>query len=61
MIQNLDVYLWSRKVGSLVTYKERYSEKICFYFDRNFLTSGYDVTMSNMQKQPVSVRTGLTR
>ena len=25
MIQNLDVYLWNQKVGSLVTYKERYS------------------------------------
>lgn len=36
MIQNLDVFLWSRKVGSLVIYKERYVEKICFYFDRDF-------------------------
>ena len=41
MIQNLDVILWNRKVGSLVTYKERYTEKICFYFDRDFLGSGY--------------------
>ena len=43
MIQNLDVFLWNRKVGSLVTYKERYAEKVCFYFDRDFLDSGYDI------------------
>ena len=30
MIQNLDVYLWNQKVGSLVTYKERYSERYTF-------------------------------
>ena len=30
MISNLDVFLWNRKVGSLVAYKERYTEKICF-------------------------------
>lgn len=29
MIQNLDVFLWNRRVGSLVAYKERYTEKIC--------------------------------
>ena len=27
MIQNLDVFLWNRKVGTLVAYKERYTEK----------------------------------
>ena len=43
MIQNLNVFLWNRKVGSLVTYKERYAEKVCFYFDRDFLDSGYDI------------------
>lgn len=31
MIQNLDVFLWNRKVGTLVTYKEKYVEKVCFY------------------------------
>ena len=24
MIQNLDVFLWNRKVGTLVAYKEKY-------------------------------------
>lgn len=32
MIRNLDVFLWNRRVGSLVAYKERWerhTEKIC--------------------------------
>ena len=59
MIQNLDVYLWNQKVGSLVTYKERYSEKICFYFDRAFLASGYDIAPLRASVNSVSVRNGL--
>lgn len=43
MIRNLDVFLWNRKVGSLVAYKERYTEKVCFYFDRDFLISRGDL------------------
>ena len=43
MISNLDVFLWNRKVGSLVAYKERYTEKVCFYFDRDFLISRGDL------------------
>lgn len=46
MIQNLDVFLWGQKVGTLVTYKEKYAEKICFYFDRSFLSSGYDIALA---------------
>lgn len=40
---DLDVFWWNRKVGSLETYEERYTERICFYFDRDFLDSGYDI------------------
>lgn len=29
MIRNLDVFLWNRRVGSLVAYEKRYTEKIC--------------------------------
>ena len=59
MIQNLDVYLWNQKVGSLVTYKERYSEKICFYFDHGFLASGYDIAPLRASVNSVSVKNGL--
>lgn len=59
MIRNLDVFLWNRKVGSLVTYKEKYAEKICFYFDRDFLGSGYDIAPLRASIHSVSVRNGL--
>ena len=59
MIQHLDVFLWNLKVGSLVTYRERYSEKICFYFERDFLDSGYDIAPLRASINSVSVRNGL--
>lgn len=59
MIRNLDVFLWNRRVGSLVAYKERYTEKICFYFDRDFLDSGYDIAPLRASIHSVSVRNGL--
>ena len=43
MIQTLDVFLWNQKVGSLVTYKEKYNEKVCFYYDVEFLKKGLDI------------------
>ena len=59
MIQNLDVYLWGHKVGSLVTYKERYAEKICFYFDPTFLNVGYDIAPLRASISSASVKNGL--
>ena len=59
MIRNLDVFLWNRRVGSLVAYKERYTEKICFYFNRDFLDSGYDIAPLRASIHSVSVRNGL--
>jgi serine/threonine-protein kinase HipA len=43
MIQLLDVYLWSQKVGSLVAYKEKYTTKACFYYDKEFINGKYDI------------------
>ncbi len=43
MLQSLDVYLWDRKVGTLVAYKEGYTSKICFYFDGDYVKDGYDL------------------
>ena len=59
MIQNLDVFLWGQKVGTLVTYKEKYAEKICFYFDRNFLSSGYDIAPIRASINGTSAKNGL--
>ena len=59
MIRNLDVFLWGRKAGSLVACKERYTEKICFYFDSDFLGSGYDIAPLRASIHSASVRNGL--
>lgn len=59
MIRNLDVFLWNRKVGSLVTYKERYAERICFYFDRDFLGGRYDIAPLRASIHSTAVKNGL--
>ncbi len=48
-----------RKVGSLVTYKERYAENICFYYDHDFLNIGYDIAPLRASINSPSVRNGL--
>lgn len=59
MIQHLDVFLWGRKAGSLVAYKERYAEKVCFYFDRDFLGNGWDIAPLRASIHSTSVAKGL--
>lgn len=59
MIQNLDVFLWNRKVGSLVTYKKRYEERICFYFDSDFLGGGYDIAPLRASIHSTAVKNGV--
>ena len=43
MIGQLDVMLWGRKVGTLVAGKKGYATQICFYFNPEFVRSGYDI------------------
>ncbi|MBQ7941844.1 MAG: type II toxin-antitoxin system HipA family toxin [Muribaculaceae bacterium] len=59
MIQTLDVFLWNAKVGTLVTYKEKYNERVCFYFDDEFLKQGYDIAPLRASIHSVSVKNGL--
>ena len=59
MIQTLDVFLWNTKVGSLVTYKEKYNEKVCFYFDNEFLKRGYDIAPLRASIHSTSIKNGL--
>ena len=59
MIQNLDVFLWNRKVGTLVVYKERHAEKVCFYYDSDFIKGGYDIAPLQAPINGVSVQRGL--
>jgi serine/threonine-protein kinase HipA len=39
VVDSLDVYLWRRKVGTLVAD----SRNICFYFDEAYVRNGYDI------------------
>lgn len=59
MIQSLDVYLWNRKVGSLVAYKERYTPKVCFYFDEEYIKDGYDIAPLRAPLKSTTVKLGL--
>ncbi len=59
MIKNLDVYIWGRKAGSLVAYKERYTEKSCFYFDKNFASGNLDIAPLRASIRNESVQNGL--
>lgn len=59
MILNLDVFLWNRKVGTLVAYKEKYTEKVCFYFDGDFIKGGYDIAPLQAPINGVTVQRGL--
>ena len=59
MIQNLDVFLWNRKVGTQVANKEKYTEKVCFYFDGDFIKGGYDIAPLQAPINGVTVQRGL--
>lgn len=59
MIQNLDVFLWNRKVGTLVAYKEKYAEKVCFYYDSDFIKGGYDIAPLQAPINGVAAQRGL--
>ena len=59
MIQTLDVFLWNQKVGSLITYKEKYNEKVCFYYDVEFLKRGLDIAPLRASINSQSVKSGL--
>lgn len=43
MIDRLDVMLWGIKAGTLVSLPKGYSKQICFYFNPDFIRSGYDI------------------
>ena len=43
MIKRLDVILWDKKVGTLVSEKKGYGNSIFFYFDDSFIKYGLDI------------------
>ncbi|MBO5748691.1 MAG: type II toxin-antitoxin system HipA family toxin [Muribaculaceae bacterium] len=59
MIQTLDVFLWNHKVGTLMTYKEKYRDKVCFYYDVDFPKKGLDIAPLRASINSQSVKSGL--
>lgn len=59
MIDKLEVWLWGEKAGTLVAHKENFREKICFYFDEEFVRSGYDIAPLRASIHGIAVKTGL--
>lgn len=59
MIESLDVMLWGMKVGTLVSIKEGYGNKVCFYFDRAFVSGGYDIAPLRAPIKGVAAQRGL--
>jgi serine/threonine-protein kinase HipA len=59
MIQNLDVYLWGQKVGSLTTYQAKYTERVCFYFDAVFANGSLDIAPLRASIRSKAVQNGL--
>lgn len=59
MIQSLDVFLWDRKVGTLISSKKGYKHQICFYFDAEYAHKGLDLAPLRAPLAGVPARNGL--
>ena len=62
MIQNLDVFLWNRKVGTLVAYKEKYVDKVISVvsnYQRYAHIAGVDAYWGNQIKEEINDRIGM--
>ncbi|MCM1483262.1 MAG: type II toxin-antitoxin system HipA family toxin [Muribaculaceae bacterium] len=59
MIDNINVILWDRKVGSLVTSKTGYRTQVCFYFSPDYVKSGLDFSPLRASLSGVAAQKGL--
>lgn len=59
MIDSLDVMLWGNKVGTLVSTKKGYKNQICFYFDRDFITLGFDIAPLRASTKAPAAQNGM--
>ena len=59
MIQSLDVMLWDKRVGTLVSSKKGYKEQILFYFDPGFVRNGFDIAPLRASLRGVPALNGL--
>lgn len=59
MIQSLDVIIWGKKVGTLVSAKKGYKNQICFYFDPEFVKHGPDIAPSRAPLSSPAIQAGM--
>lgn len=59
MTDTLDVMIWGRKVGTLVSTKSGYEKRICFYFDPDFVRSGMDIAPLRASIHGIAAQRGL--
>lgn len=59
MIENLDVMLWGKKVGTLVSNRENHQNKAFFYFDQAYVDGGYDIAPLRASIKGVAAQRGL--
>lgn len=59
MIDSLDVFLWGRRIGTLVAQGRGRSDKVCFYFDPEYARTGMDISPLRAPLGSVTVRHGL--
>lgn len=59
MIESLEVFLWGKKVGTLVSAAKGYGSQICFYFDPSFVKTGLDIAPLRAPLSGLAVQSGL--
>lgn len=59
MIDTLDVYLWNKKVGSLISAKSGYRRQFYFVYDADFVKSGLDIAPLRASISGVAAQRGL--
>lgn len=59
MLETLDVILWGKKAGTLVTGRNGYRKEYCFLFDREFVKLGLDIAPLRASITGASAQRGL--
>lgn len=59
MIESLDVMIWGKKVGTLVSTPKGYANQICFYYDADFVKGGLDIAPLSASIHGVAAQNGM--
>ncbi len=59
MLDKINVYIWGRKAGYLVSARDGYRMRICFYFDADFAKDGWDIAPLRAPLRCRAAQTGM--